>query len=535
MEKLKEYLTLNKIQFKHIKGNVVEIEGMTYSLVPPKDMYLLNAKKDRIRGSEHKGFFDQDFNFAYNSTGHDYFIIYFGGRYYRIKQDEEVELEELKYIGKAEAAYETETFLGVHGGYELLSGSRQYEDWTKKAKFLGVGVLGLCEKNTLAGTLKFQQACLKANIVPVIGETVTVKRENGSKYDLKLYVKDDFGWINLLDLNYEINNEGQGYVDEKYMLGKLSGLIAILDPKAIKFEDLFPLDLSIEYYQLDTVEYLSDDKDGEYLENLKKFVNSELKPVTIVDAYYLDKEDAYIKEELAKIGKTFQDKTKNQYFKDNDDYFLELSELTSDFEKLDTLFMKSLQGVAEIARECKFNIETGKRRLPTYDMTEQEREQYGTNENMFYSLIEEGLTRLYPDFGNEELDRIEKEVAVLEFGGFIDYFLITRDIINKASNTKSKSGLNEILCGVGRGSAAGSIVSYLLGIVRVDPIKFKLLFERFLNAGRIGQQEEDDVVVLSMEDGTEKVLNLTDIVEVNRGGKFMFVHASDLLENDEIC
>src|SRR5690349_18120957 len=155
-----------------------------------KDYLYLNHKEGKI--------FDQDFNLILSAEEKleilvDYYCFEFGGKIYRTSvKEEKVKLEVLKHIGKADGETGFD-YLGVHGGYELCGGSRTYEDWCKKAKFFDVKVLGICEKHTLAGVLKFQMACDKAGIKSIIGETITVKGKE-SEYKVKLYVKDEVGW-----------------------------------------------------------------------------------------------------------------------------------------------------------------------------------------------------------------------------------------------------------------------------------------------------------------------------------------------------
>ena len=131
----------------------------------------------------------------------------------------------------------------------------------------------------------------------------------------------------------------------------------------------------------------------------------------------------------------------------------------------------------EIVDNCNFQIDTSKRHLTKYKMTKEESEQFETNEDLFWYLIEKGLSEKITDTDIDKyIDRVQLEYDVIKEGDVLDYFLITRDIINWAK-------ANDILTGIGRGSAGGSIISYLLGIIHINPLKFDLLFERFLNVG----------------------------------------------------
>src|SRR6202012_1897180 len=118
-----------------------------------------------------------------------YFLFKFGERWYYCDDWENPILNEFKYIGKAKVEEAPYPFLGIHGGYDLCNGSRVYKDWCKKAEFLGIDTLGICEENTLAGTLDFQIACKEAKIKSIIGETVLVKGKNN--FFVKLYAKNE--------------------------------------------------------------------------------------------------------------------------------------------------------------------------------------------------------------------------------------------------------------------------------------------------------------------------------------------------------
>ncbi len=149
------------------------------------------------------------------------FIIYkFGGRFYYtpVKDITNIQFNELKYIGLYQEYLpkdkSSRLFAGVHGRYEVMNGTRDYEDWCTKAKFLKYESLAICEKNTLAGTLPFQLQCEKAEINSIIGYTAEVENENGTRYDLKLYCINHEGWVNLL----RIINSGNSRIKLIYFL-----------------------------------------------------------------------------------------------------------------------------------------------------------------------------------------------------------------------------------------------------------------------------------------------------------------------------
>lgn len=466
MKELIEYLKQNKIYFKEIDDNFIEIDSKKCFLVRPTDGVL----------------FSEDFILIADENC-DRYVYCFGGNWYWEEHNDydKPKLNELRYIGSTTSPLRTDCFLGIRGGYELLNGSRTYEDWIKKAKFMECKALGICEKNTLAGVLKFQLACQKESIKSIIGATYTIFREDRDlRYDIKIYVQNQIGWQNLLLINKEVNVINSKFVHEKRFFELLEGLIIVIDPKSMDFDDLFPLDLNDVYYQLDTVEFSNNDSDKRFLLNLKKFLKSDLQPIAITDAFYLEKEHSHIKKVLNNVGSLTESISFNQYFKDKEDYYSELEQLfnTQD-ESFFDYFELAVKNETKVSNKCDFKILLGDKFLPKYEMTEEEKLKFETNEDLFWNLIEKGLEKKIKKEADKYIDRVEKEFVVIKKGGFIDYFLILWDIIRFAKE-------NGILSGIGRGSAGGSLIAYLLDIIKLDPLEFDLLFERFMNEGRIG-------------------------------------------------
>lgn len=470
MQSLKIYLDQNKIAYSIIDDDFIDIAGLRYFLVQPTEGKL----------------FTENFILIADSNDCDRFVYQFGGNWYWEKREdyEDPKLNELKYLGKTTSPFSTNAFLGIRGGYEILNGSRLYEDWVKKAKFFECKSLGICEKNSLAGVLKFQLACQKEKIKPIIGATYTVKREvDDLKYDIKVYVQNEIGWQNLLRINKEVNVINHKFIQEDRFVELTEGLFVIVDPKSLPFGELGKIlrKVKVDFYQLDTVEFVNDNTDINYLENLRKFFRSDMNPILIVDAFYLDKEHSYIKKTLNQIGGLVEPESTNQYFKDTEDYMNEIQGLFNENDEdlyYDTLILAT-QNLDLVVKECNFTVVLGQKYLPHYEMTVEEKERFETNEDLFWYLIDEGLRKKFKGNVNKYIERIEREFLVIRKGGFIDYFLILWDIIRFAK----ESG---ILSGIGRGSAGGSLIAYLLGIIKLNPLQFDLLFERFLNEGRIG-------------------------------------------------
>lgn len=480
------------MRYTAISDYVYEIGGKTFELYSPA-----------YTGA----FFDEEFNFigapsdpsrrsqadAHVATECDYYAYCFGGVWYMLPRgsEEDVRLVRLKYLGDAAQELPTLVFLGVHGQYEIMSGMGTYEDWCRKARFLGVKTLGICEKNTLAGALKFQAECKNQGLKPVIGMECSVyDRQNEIRFTAKAYARTSRGWNDLLTLNEEINCKNTKYVDLsvfREVVRDNDDLIVLLDPKTLDYDKLAGLDLGLFFYQLDPCEYTDNTRDEAYLRNLQKFYRDpRLQPVPAVDAWYLDEEYSGVRQRLSSIGGTTFYDSENQYFKSNDQVFTELARMFPDTEEgflsIYERFSEGLECLEMLADSVEFEIQVKNRHLPRYKMTKGEREKYPNNEALFWGLLEDGLVahpELVEKWGEEVVaERIDREVGVIKLGDAIDYFLITRDIINWGHK-------NGIMTGVARGSAGGCLVSYLLGITKLEPLEYNLLFERFLNAGRV--------------------------------------------------
>ena len=525
---LLQYFDDNFISYEELGDFVLKINDRTYELFEP-------IKWD----NDEKGIlFDEEFHWACDLTDYDYYIFRFGSIWYSLEKGKEknVKLERVKWIGKArldDELFRISTYIGIHGPFELMNGVGLYDEWCKKAKFLGITSLGLCEKGTLAAAMKFQNACQKAGLRAIQGLEIKILNEQKDlKYTVKAFVKNNVGWSNLLKLNEIMNTEDSSFVSEEELEEYCDGLIFIWDPKTIAYKDI-PKNLQelTSYYQLDTVIYEKNNRDRDYLDNLKKFFKSDLKPVAMCDAYYIEKEWAPIKDKLNKLGKVPTHESRNQYFKNYQEYFEELSYFFSNDEKFFETFENAISNLEEISFECNFVIETQVRHMPIYRMTDEEAQQYDSNVEMFEDLIFKGLEEhpeIFEKYSNDVIgERLEREMKIIEDGEVADYFLTLRDIVNWCRK-------NDILLGTGRGSSAGSLITYLLGLTHINPLDYDLLFERFLTTGRLIRHDKVEEVIINENDGKPITIKSSDFVRIFRGDKKMIVKAGELQEGDKL-
>ena len=515
VDRLRKYLTRKLIKF--------EIDEEKYLVIT-----VNGEEKEYFIVDEEATIGDAEFKFLpVSDQSVDGFVYSFLGRFYLQDSNvEEIQMNELIYINEAVQKIPTKSFLGVHSGYELLNGSGSYKDWIKKSKFLGVSTLGICEKHTLAGVLVFQNECQQNGIKSIIGMTIQVQGKEA--FDIKVYAMNFQGWLNLLKFNSKINVDKETHIELEFLIENRLGLYIVADPKEMDFSEVETISNHIDFYQLETATFLNEDKDKWFIDNMEKFINSDLKPISITDAYYLEKSEYEARESLWKIGKTFGDKTNNQYFKNKDQY---AKELISMFETENTswieLYKTASKNESRLVENCNFIYDTDTRHLPAYEMNEKEASEFSTNEDLFISLCTAGFKNKNFDNPEKYIDRLKEEIEVLKMGDVIDYFLILHDIVRYAVDKK-------MLTGIGRGSAGGSLVAYLLGIIHVDPLEFDLLFARFLNSGRMGHFEDRPNYIYENEDGDTIELAEGGLARVMRDGVEKILYCEDIKKGDKI-
>lgn len=497
-ESLKEWCELNKLKITE-SGEIITIKDVG------KFLYLKSTDGNII--DEDFGFIVSDEEFELlESDSVDFILFEFGGRFYYSKKNKDKnkyneilfkpEFNDFKNLGDCEEEHVIDFFhLGVHTEYELLNGSSSPEDWAKKAKFLKSKCLGVCDKNTLASALSFQTACEKNEIKPIIGETICVAKNYSKEkdiqeiFELKLFVMNYTGWKNLLLINKSINVDYNGFIPEDllYELGK--GICCVI-PKESDFNysisdkkyckkliKLYKKNFDKVFYQLDTVEFVSDKIFKEHLNNIDDYLcnfASVLEPFLINDSYYIDKEENVLKPMLNKIGGFVNPESKDQYFKSFKDTIDSYSDWIDTVDVLFENIIRGIENVKEFSESIEFRINTGERKLPKFEVK--------NTDSFFFEKLEDGinerLSHLPPKKLKKYLDRIEVECSVIVPNGLTDYFMILWDIINWCKN-------NDINVGTGRGSVCGSLIAYCLHITDVDPLKYGLMFERFLNETRV--------------------------------------------------
>lgn len=557
IEELYDWLKVNKIQYSVVDSDVIDIPefGKAYFQDTQRSSYNSIFRKD------------QDGNLIFNSLvrpeellndGIEYIVFKFGDNFYYHNVKREFKLNILKYVGhRVPLQHNTEFVnLGVHTPFELLNGSFMPDEWVRKAKYLGHSALGVCDYNTMAACFSFQKECDAAGIKPIFGYSLLVEAED-VKFGAKVYVQSQKGFRNLLRIQKAImvDNVEKKTIDITELLQRAEGNVIVLDkytPTTLDghFDIIGDLCDAFDaiYYQVDLSEYKAERIDIRVLEATKKYFNEWYKneymprPVLLSDCYYLDKDDAKNKIILNKVAEgAAHEQSDDQYFKDADEHFALFESLFGDNWDVDYLFQECADNTFRIAENAIGRMDTTRNYMPKYDLTPEELEKYGTAHNMFNQLLEEGLQRLAPKNRIDEYrEQMEYEKYIIESTDNVDYLLVQYDTCNWARR-------NNIFVGCGRGSAAGSLLLYLLGITLIDPIKYDLIFERFLLPERAGLAPADTTIIgediestsyvqITLDDN--QVINLDKDAEllVKRAGEDepIRVYADELEVDDDI-
>lgn len=393
--------------------------------------------------------------------------------------------------------------LHVHTEYSLLDGACRIEKLMERVAELGQPAVAMTDHGVMYGAIDFYRAAKARGIHPVIGCEVYVtpnsrferKYQNGEWHrHLILLCENMEGYRNLIHMVSLSFSEGfyvRPRVDMELLRTYSKGLICLsaclggaipnalmngnyegAKQQALEFRDIF----GAQNFFLEVQDHgIAVQKDV----NLALYRMSEETGIPLVatnDAHYLTREDAKIQDVLMAIqmGKTVDDSTRMR-FETSEFYIKSETEMRALFPAHEEALTRTL----EIANRCQVEFEFGKYHLPQFDVP-----QGFTARQYLDKLCLEGLSKRYPDDDGSMRERMDYEIRMIDQMGFVDYFLIVSDFIRYAKH----SG---IPVGPGRGSAAGSIVSYCLGITDLDPIKYSLYFERFLNPERVSMPDID--------------------------------------------
>lgn len=395
--------------------------------------------------------------------------------------------------------------LHVHTEYSLLDGASRIKDLVSAAKEAGMEALAITDHGNMYGAVTFYQECRKQGIKPVIGcEVYLAPGDRHERADVKgvryhhliLLAENETGYRNLTKLVSLGNIEGYYYkprIDKEILRQYHEGLICLSAciigeiPRAIINGDMEKADeLTREYIDIFGPENFFLEVQDHGLEDERKAREGllylaekySLKLVATNDLHYVRREDASYHDILLCIqtGATVNEPGRMKF--SSDDFYLKN---VAEMEKLfpPDVYKDALTNTKLIADRCQVDFVFGEHYLPQFPLPEGL-----TDEQYLRQLCEEKITGRYDPVTKEVRERLEYELDVIHRMGFDSYFLIVWDFINHARE-------QGIAVGPGRGSAAGSIVAYTLGITDIDPLRYALLFERFLNPERVSMPDID--------------------------------------------
>jgi len=397
--------------------------------------------------------------------------------------------------------------LHVHTEYSILDGMARINGLVKKAKSLGMSSVAITDHGNLYGAVSFFDACEKEGIKAIIGceyyvcDDLTVKTRVGKndgngfkeRRHIVLLAKNERGYQSLCELSSISYKEGYYYkprIDLKTLKEHHEGLVCLSAcvggdiPQAILREDLKEAEeLVVFFKELFGEDFYLEMQNHGLQEEI--IVNNQLrilakkynvKTVVTNDVHYLDQEDAYVHEVMLCINtKTTMDDPNRFKFTGDQFYFKNYDEMLSLFPDEE----ECLQNTLEVAQKCNFKFEYGNYKFPRFIPPNGK-----TPLEYIRDLVDNGIQKKYGKETPEIRERVEYELGVINKLGYIEYYLIVWDYIFQARAMG-------ISVGPGRGSGAGSLVAYLIDITDIDPLKYDLYFERFLNSERVSAPDFD--------------------------------------------
>ena len=395
--------------------------------------------------------------------------------------------------------------LHVHTEYSLLDGSNKIKECVSRVKELGMNSVAITDHGCMFGVIDFYKAARAADIKPVLGCEVYVAP--GSRFDkeaagggddryyhLVLLAENNEGYQNLVKIVSKGYTEGYYYkprVDMEVLREYHEGIIALSaclagevqkniargmygegKAAALRYEEIFGKGnffLELQDHGIPQQQMVN-----QSLLRMSQETGIELAATNDVHYTYAEDEKPHDILLCIQTGKKLADEDRMRY--EGGQYYIKSEE---EMRRLFPYALQALENTQKIADRCNVEIEFGVTKLPKYDVPEG-----CTSWEYLNRLCYEGLEKRYPDPSEELRQRLAYELSVIQSMGYVDYFLIVWDFIKYAKD-------HGIMVGPGRGSAAGSIVSYCLGITTIDPIRYQLLFERFLNPERVSMPDID--------------------------------------------
>lgn len=395
--------------------------------------------------------------------------------------------------------------LHTHSHYSLLDGLAKIDDLIDRAKELGMKALALTDHGNLYGAVEFYKKAVKAEIKPILGvETYVAPRSRFEKqakiddnyFHLILLAENNLGWKNMIKLITKSHLEGFYYrprVDKELLRQYHEGIIALSAclageiPQLILKNNFEQAEKTIKEYQeifgsenffLEVSHHPNIPEAVKVNDALKKLSKITFAPlVATQDIHYAKPEDAEYQDILLAVQTNNKTSDENRLTMKVEDFSMRSQEqMMESFKDLP----EAIENTVKISERCNVNLTLNQILLPNFPLPEQEI----SADDYLRKLVMERLSNRFEVADAKVMERLDYELEVIRKTGFADYFLIVQDFVIWAKE-------RGIVVGPGRGSAAGSLVSYVLGVTDINPLKYDLLFERFLNPDRISMPDID--------------------------------------------
>ncbi len=410
--------------------------------------------------------------------------------------------------------------LHVHTEYSLLDGACRIKDLVSAVKEMGQTACAITDHGNMFGAIAFYNECIAQGIKPIIGCEVYVApysrfnkygKEDMKPYHLILLCENNVGYYNLMKLVSFAYTEGfynRPRIDaellEKYhegliclsacLAGEIARKLSVGDYDgakytAVKYRRIFGH--NNYYLELQNHKFMDEERIVPLIVKLSRETGIPL--VATNDVHYIKSEDYDIQEALVCIstGTTMKEPSKIKF--PTHEFYLKSQ---YEMEELFPTFPEAVNNTTHIAQRCNVSFEFGVTKLPPFYL-----EGVSDNEAFLYKICREGLIERYGADNKEAAERLEYELSVVKKMGYVDYYLIVWDFVHYAKS-------NDIPVGCGRGSGAGSLAAYCIGITNIDPLKYGLIFERFLNPERVSMPDFDiDFCIIGRQKVIDYVIN----------------------------
>lgn len=395
------------------------------------------------------------------------------------------------------------THLHLHTEYSLLDGAAHINRVVRRAKELGMEAIAITDHGSMYGVVDFWRECKKEGIKPIIGcEVYVAPRSSADKvkglddkpYHLILLAENNKGYQNLIKIVSQAHIDGFYYkprTDKDFMRRHSEGIICLsgciqgevqqhlLDynyeaakKAALEYEEIF----GKGNFYLEVQNQFLRDEEAIYPDMKKLSQELDIAVAATNDVHYVNREDADTHDILLCIQTQSRRSDEDRMRFPNDEFYLKSEE---EMRRLFPDLPEACDNTMEIAKRCEVDFTFGQLHLPEFIPPKGL-----SNSEYLRQLCQEGLYARYSNPSDELKKRLNDELEIIENMGYVEYFLIVWDFIKYARE-------NDIMVGPGRGSAAGSVVSYCLNITSVDPMKYNLIFERFLNPERVSMPDID--------------------------------------------